>query len=570
MNWNRKWNVPGLVVVLMLLGIWLRFFRLGQALLWIDEITITWFAALPRTVGQIFSEIYAADMQGFTGQHMPIQYALLNIFYWLYDAFGVEHVSEWLTRFPYALTGILSLPLVYLFAKRYYRSSKTGLWALLLFAVSFFHVSRSRDATGYAPLILFILLNSYGLVGLLLPDAQMKRRKTIGFFLAFVVGTVGAFLTQLTSWLYLAPEGAVLFGCVVWMLFKDYRNGVRPGDSLKRHAVPVALVFILVITALCFSRFPLAVTKGHGIGEDTRETLGFAHMVYQIANYTWGRGGGRLVGALLVMLSALIVGWRKCRSKLLLNIFLFASPGILIAIVTYKGFHPRYLSVSFPAYIAFLALGLTGAQEAFARFVKVRQGEAIFAIGAVALLAVWLSGPYQALFQIHSKVFPIHEVWQMVEEVGEEDAPYIWQNGFQARQLGQEYEIPGHACILGLYPNGTGEPRQQFEWWNQCLQRIAMAVPTAVMICDENDPFFFDPIYQWPKKYYKNKKDVDNKPWLKSLNEWGFEHHGFDPDHYKYAVYYNTTDDLAEQCRSNQSQMVWPVGKGWRFQRIQK
>jgi hypothetical protein len=568
MKERGKWICLVLVLGLVGLGAFLRLYHLGRALLWIDEITITWFAALPRTVGQIFREIYAADMQGFTGQHMPIQYAMLNLFYHAYSALGIVDFSEFLTRLPFALTGIAALPLMYLTAKRYFNSKSTALWALFLLSISFFHVMKSRDATGYAPLILFILLNSYGAVGIMLPEAGCSNWKKTLFLIAFLLGTLGAFLTHLTSWLYLAPEGMILVGCIGWPIWKKWRAGHKFTDLIRQNIWGIALVLLLLISALCFIRFPLAVTKGHGIHEDVRESLGLAHFVYQIAHFSWGKGGGRLISAVVVFFAALILGWKKCRLKMIWVSVLTIMPAFLIAVLNFRGFHPRYLSVILPAYLALLALGFSCAQEALSQRIKYKHIQEGFAGVVILLFIIWLWGPYRALFAMHTKAFPIYETRETLLSVIEPETPYIWQNAFQARQLGQAYAIPDHACINGMYPNGTGEPRQQFLMMDHYFQIIARSVPTAPMIIDHNDRFFFDSAYQWPKSYYKRKIAVEREPWLRKLHDWGFEHVGYDPDGFDYYIYYNTTEDIVEQVQSVQGLAVWPVGKKWHFQRL--
>lgn len=569
MKEQKKWIIGTIVVFLIALGTFLRLFRLGQPLLWIDEITITWFAALPRTAGQIIQEIFTADMQGFTGQHMPLQYVLLNFFYYIYKACGINDVSEFLTRLPFALSGILALPLMYLTSKRFWGSTKLGLWSLFLLSISFFHVLKSRDATGYAPLILCILLNSYGAVGILLPDAEQPRRKLIVYFIAFIVGTIGAFMTHLTSWLYLAPEGMIMLGCTVLPMWKSWRKGDKLPTLFKSKILSLIALMALLVMALCFIHFPLAVTKGHGIYEDIRESLGVSHLLYQIAHFSWGKGAGRLISAILLLLAAFVAGWKKYHAKVLIVATLWVIPAILIAILNFRGFHPRYMSVILPVHITILALGCSCVQELITNVIKHRHTAAIY-LGMVALLlTAWLWGPYRALFLMHSIAFPIYEVRETLQSVLEPDAPYIWQNAFQARQLGQTYMLPGHACINGMYPNGTGEPKQQFLIMDQNLRHICKTIPNAPMIIDRNDLFFLDQDYQWPHTFYNREIPVKKEPWLKKFHEWGFMSVGFDPDSFDYHILYNTTDDIVNQIKSTQGLAIWPQDKVWQFQRLQ-
>ena len=566
---ESKRIIPLIFLLLCLLGITLRLYRLGQSLLYIDEITITWFAALPRTVGNIFHDIYAANMQGFTGQNMPIQYALLNVFYHIYKAFGIQEVSEFLTRLPYALTGILSLPLMYLTVKRVFNSRRIGLWALLLLSTSFSHVLRSRDATGYAPLMFFILLNSYGLAGLMLPDEHQSRKKTVGFLVAFIFGVLGSFLTHLTSWFYLAPEGVVAAVVSFSRMRASFRQGNRGKVFLRQHAVAFIMLGSLLVMALCFIRFPLAVFKGHGIVDNNREYPGLTHVLYQVANFSWGQGAGRLAGAFAILTCALITGWKQNRSKVYTLVFLVTLPVLLIATFNFRDVHPRYLSVVFPAYVALLAVGFSGAQDFIARHIRYRQTQVVFIVVVVLLLGAWLSGPYRALYSMHRKLFPMYELRQGLEQVLEPNAPYIWQNGYHARQLGQAYKIPGHHSIPGIYPSGQPNPGQPFIAMNDQMRRLAMALPQAVLIVDEKDAFFQHEIYLWPNRFYQHRLPIQNEPWVDQLYNWGFESIEYKPGAVSFAVLYNTTEEVIERLRNESDKAIWPKGDAWQYQQIQ-
>jgi mannosyltransferase len=150
-NWatqipNKSW-FPWLALALItLLAAALRFFRLGEWSFWIDEIyTINHAKMHFGNLELILQNIPPA--RNWVPVSVILTAQVLNIF----------GVSEWSARLVSAVIGILTIPILYFPMKKIFGNQVT-LIALLLLAVSPWHVFWSQNARFYTSLMLFSTL----------------------------------------------------------------------------------------------------------------------------------------------------------------------------------------------------------------------------------------------------------------------------------------------------------------------------------------------------------------------------------------------------------------------------
>ncbi len=144
------WCTFGLILVL---GGFLRFWRLGFQSFWCDETATT-----IRISGSFQFIFKMLQGQGFP----PGWYILL--WSWVHFLHGVCHVA-WgriftasVLRFPGALLGWLNVPAAY-FLARQFAGRRTSLLIMLLVAINPFFVYYSRDLKMYSAFYLFVTLN---------------------------------------------------------------------------------------------------------------------------------------------------------------------------------------------------------------------------------------------------------------------------------------------------------------------------------------------------------------------------------------------------------------------------
>ena len=94
--------------------------------------------------------------------------------------------SEFPFRLPYALYGILSLPLIYLLGRRLF-DERVGALACFLLALSAFHIQYSQEARYYAPLVFYCLSALYCMICALDPASLGGRRRRIAFWAGFAL-----------------------------------------------------------------------------------------------------------------------------------------------------------------------------------------------------------------------------------------------------------------------------------------------------------------------------------------------------------------------------------------------
>jgi uncharacterized membrane protein len=151
-----------LVLLIALLGLGLRFHRLGAQSLWYDEGFSVYLARM--SLGEITART-AADIQP------PLYYYLLHA--WI-QIFGDREDA---LRSLSLLFGVLTIPLMAAVAWQLFRSPMASILAALLVAVSPLHVWYGQETRMYTLWVWLCLLSSYLL--LLVIQAQ-TRRATVG------------------------------------------------------------------------------------------------------------------------------------------------------------------------------------------------------------------------------------------------------------------------------------------------------------------------------------------------------------------------------------------------------
>jgi mannosyltransferase len=179
---SRKTSLVLLSLVLAV-SVVLRFYRLGDAPLWIDETFGLRFAEVP------FSGLWAEAID----IHPPLYYSLQRI--WL--PFGR---SEFTVRSLSAVLGVLGVFFTYKIG-RAVGGRSAGLLAALLLAVSPTHIFFSQTARPYVALITAATLSVLGALRLIQsrPATPLARGGATRYLLAYVAGTTAALYLHNTA-----------------------------------------------------------------------------------------------------------------------------------------------------------------------------------------------------------------------------------------------------------------------------------------------------------------------------------------------------------------------------------
>jgi uncharacterized membrane protein len=178
---EKKWYLI-LLLVLMLIGSFLRFYHLDFNSLWYNE-AFTLFTASHTLAG--IGDIVAnnvADLASVTptGEFSP------PLFYYIEHFMLVFGRSEFILRFVPALLGILTIPVFYYIGKEF-ADENLGIVMAALLTVSPFHVYYSQEARAYTTMLFLFALAFYFLL------VSMRTNKAYSWILF-------GFFSGLTIW----------------------------------------------------------------------------------------------------------------------------------------------------------------------------------------------------------------------------------------------------------------------------------------------------------------------------------------------------------------------------------
>jgi len=217
-----------LLVSIIILGAFLRFFMIGQESFWVDEATTALsiktynFNDLVNnfyTKGQILPEYLNSNLD------FPVYYLSLEI--WS-NIFGV---SESTLRSFSAIFGVFSIILVYLLSKELF-NEKTGLIASFIFSLHLIMIEYSQEARLYSFIICIALLSSYSLI----KSINTKNNKFLVLFgISNLIG------------IYTSP--IFLFFFAFEALYLSY---LAIADFIKREKIITSLHFVFVALAIAY------------------------------------------------------------------------------------------------------------------------------------------------------------------------------------------------------------------------------------------------------------------------------------------------------------------------------
>ncbi|MFA4825943.1 MAG: glycosyltransferase family 39 protein [Methanoregula sp.] len=212
------------LVVLTVIGFFLRFYNLGFNSLWLDEASTNTFAVMS------VSGIWQATAGG---EFNP------PLFYWLEHFMLVFGNNELILRFIPALLGVLTIPLIY-FAGKEFMDRNVGIIAAAAFAFSPFLIFYSQEARAYSMMLFFV---AFALVFYFkaLKTNDLKNWALFGILSAL------AFWSHFYSFVIIAS-------LILYALFLQIGNFQKNLQNLKMIAVSIVLFVVL-----CFPLILLAI-----------------------------------------------------------------------------------------------------------------------------------------------------------------------------------------------------------------------------------------------------------------------------------------------------------------------
>ena len=339
-------NILLLLIVLLALG--LRLYRLDAQSLWYDEGFSVYLARMD--LGEITART-AADIQP------PLYYYLLHA--WI----GLFGDSEAALRGLSLLFGVLSVPLIYAVAWQLFRSRLAGLLAALFLAVSPLHLWYGQEARMYTLLTFFCLLSSF----ILLRIVQAKTKgMELALWIVYSLVSISAVYTHYFAFFVVIFQGLYLL--LVWV-----GRGLRParllaGGVASAVAILVAYVpwwpHVLARLGADVSYWPGRL-KLHEVVLDIVLAFVGGESILESIGVVLALGYG---AAFAVCLAALLFDTnreqrgpgRPAEYPTVFLLLYLVLPPVLILALSFNSpkFNARYAMVSHPALVLILAGGL--------------------------------------------------------------------------------------------------------------------------------------------------------------------------------------------------------------------
>ena len=234
------WVTVALILIALVIGTWFRFYQLDRKVYWIDE-AYTSLRIAGYTLAEIKTERTPLDAQEWRRFHKvstdrsfaQFRRALLDDIHPPLYFIGARWWALWLgssvwdVRCLSAAISLLAFPCLYWLCRELFDSRAVAWTALVLLALSPFHVLYAQEARSY----------SLWMVTLLLSSAALLRALRVGSKLAWALYGVAIMLALYTHWLsvMLIPG----HGLYVWMT-----SGERAGRTAVSFGLAVGLAAV--------------------------------------------------------------------------------------------------------------------------------------------------------------------------------------------------------------------------------------------------------------------------------------------------------------------------------------
>ena len=332
----------------------LRLFRLDHQSLWIDEF-FTWRSVgvgTPWDPARFFHDV-----------HGPLYSFLLYL--WT----GVAGDSEWALRLPTALLGVVLVAAVSRLAGRWL-GEETALPAAWLAAGSPFLVWYAQEARNYTLLMLFACLATSVLLRLRGRVSAPGMAAYIGAAWAGVLSNLSFALLAAVHlrWWFATPGGPVrrlvravaVAACIVVLAspWLPHIRGIwdwqrlQPSRTVEASETPLRGTTTFHPAALPFAAATFAV--GYTLGPPVRE-LRIAAGASALRSHLVPLAAAAVVFGALTVLGLRALHRRRRLGEAVLWLLVPALLVSYFAFQNFKVFHPRYLSVGVPAFLALLA-----------------------------------------------------------------------------------------------------------------------------------------------------------------------------------------------------------------------
>ena len=273
---NYSW-----IILIFLVGLFLRIYDLGTESIWYDEAISVAVAKL-----DLFAQIKWSFIQN--DNNPPLYYTILHFWVWIFGD------SEFSARVPSALFGSFSIIAIYSVG-RFLFNKNVGLLAALILATSVFHIKYSQKARAYSLLALLTLVSYYFYL-------KITSSKERSYFVGYVISSVLLLYTHYFGFFIIAAQNI--------FFFTEYFRNRKVGElSLKKWVVSQVLLFILYLPGFVLAgKHTAAIQAGFWLPEPTLVGILKCFHIYS--------GSVSLFILFLIFLLLSIIGLRQIKDRI--------------------------------------------------------------------------------------------------------------------------------------------------------------------------------------------------------------------------------------------------------------
>ncbi|GEM_PF-3346200 len=536
----------------------LRFWKLGDASLWGDEINfVNW--SFPKETFKSFLENYPRFhmAEGYPSQ-LPLPLLIQHYVMKLGS-------SDFLTRVPAAIFGTLTIPIMFILGRRLF-DNMTGITASALGAISFFHIYYSREAYFYSPAVFFCcwFFAALRCQHRLVINGE-RCKKSVLFWLWF--SGAAALLCHLTTVFFVAAVGIATAAEVV---IASRTTAPQQRSSLMRRAWPLFIVY-----ALCW--MPVFPFLWHNLHNQFRAIFIAPHQaVPNIVKLPLQMGWGSIWWAELLFLACFVAGVfggvlrKDFRSGSILCVWVVVSVvGLYIAFSGILFYAPRYLILILVPALLIVAFGM----KLLASWVACRIRRPLLCFPFVVIGLMWLGlasiYPLKQLYSLTGKPTD----WRGIASWMKDNLPQgtivffdwdvvVWQ------MVPTYYQVPGIHCTYTI-PLGNPEDMLRHNYRERTQATLENFSDTAYLEAMRLNDWHshLGGRWKWPEQYFRSHKSFRNEAVLE-LDKLGLWPVGFDKQilgEVDPILYYNTREDIIAIHKERGIRVFRRFGQGFGY-----
>ena len=552
---------------ILILGAVLRFLDLGRASYMIDEVNVVRDAAGSQSLAQI----YRTEVDRFGFNHrLPLAYGLIHLAVRSTDLSSTGFPPEWAARAPFAIFGVLMLPLMFLLGREI-AGREAGLVAMILTALSPFHIFYSREAYDYSLLMFFTVAVLWSVVRVVRQECAGMRAGWRDHAL-MAIAVSGLMYSHLSGLLYMAGLGVGVFAALATC-------GALRG--MLRVRTVLAWVLTLLVPVLLFMPFLMKLLGGEWINQDESSVMNRSWLSVPpgvFGRMGWGQGWyamGPFVGFVILGTMTLARDRGAQRATMIVLLLGGAVYGVVQAWAMRVGrFEVRYFACLFPHVVLLATLGLLAFSRSLSnRFSSLRP---VHVLGAcLAVICAWLAPSAWAVTQIGARGYNYKGLAEWIRSNIPKGGIYSYWNVYDGRGVPGVYATPDRYMA---YPMAWSTPDDYARYRvKDRLESFFTRFPTAVFVetapVDLVDPgrATCEPVAR--EALFRNRVWLSD-PWcdfLIRMQTWPLGLAQWESTWiHKMHISFNRIEDLPEVAKARGKSVYHYFGDNWQYTKDQQ